>query len=65
MRIAKAEQSYPNDSFQDIDVPKESILGPKLFTLYLAPLCEILDMLKTVYHFYADDGQILFELDAF
>uniref|UniRef100_A0AAX7SWL5 Reverse transcriptase domain-containing protein n=1 Tax=Astatotilapia calliptera TaxID=8154 RepID=A0AAX7SWL5_ASTCA len=44
-------------------VPHGSVLGPTLFSLYMLPLSAIFEKYHIVFHYYADDIQIYFELN--
>ncbi len=46
-------------------VPQGPILGPILFSIHLLPLFDVLNSLEMTYHFYADDGQLLVDLEHF
>ena len=55
------EHSDCND--MNTGIPQGSILAPTLFTIYTAELYYILEGHKVESHFYADDTQILFEVN--
>ena len=50
--------SLSNSKDLDFGVPQGSVLGPKLFTMYLAPLGDIARGLDINFHAYADDCQL-------
>ena len=67
--------SYLSDRFQTVtidsklskpvhmqySVPQGSVLGPKFFTMYTKPVGAICDKHGLTHHFYADDGQLVFQ----
>ena len=50
------------DEIFDFDVPKCSILGPLLFTLYITPISDPMKQIRLSYQEYADDTLILSSL---
>lgn len=43
-------------------MPQGSVLGPILFSIYLLPVIDLLEEQNIDHSFYADDGQLLFEI---
>ena len=50
------------DKIFDFDVPKCSILGPLLFTMYITPISDPMKQIRLSYQEYADDTLILSSL---
>ena len=46
-------------------VPESSILGPMLFSLYIAPIGDLLRSLDIDFHLYADDTQLYVTFKCF
>ena len=59
--IVKGASSQPKQL--DCCVPQGSILGADLYSDYTVPLGDLLRILKLMYHFYADDSQLLKVID--
>ena len=47
----------------DHGVPQGSVLGARLYTLYIRPLSHILERHRVLYHTYADDTQLYVKFD--
>lgn len=75
--VLKWVQSYVSDRYQSVTiggavssprkleygVPQGSVLGPKLFTIYAAPLADICEEHGVPAHMYADDSQLYLWFD--
>ena len=45
-------------------MPQGSVLGPLLFTAYVAPVGELIDSFGVSYHHFADDLRLFVAMDA-
>ena len=54
---------YSNKKMVDHGVPQDSVLGARLYTLYIRPLSHILENHRVLYHTYADDTQLYVKFD--
>ena len=75
--VLKWMESYLSDRYQSVSiggvcsshhqleygVPQGSVLGPKLFTVYAAPIAKICNDLSLPAHMYADDSQLYLWFD--
>ena len=52
------ENSFSAQTPVRFGVPQGSVLGPILYSMYTAPLCDILSAQNIDFHMYADDTQL-------
>jgi hypothetical protein len=62
-QIVKVNSSSSDSKDVKCGVPQGSIMGPLLFTLYVAPLSDIIAKFGFNFHFYADDSQVYFSFN--
>ena len=55
---------YSKETMLDHGVPQGSVLGARLYTLYIRPLSHILENHRVLYHTYADDTQLYVKFDS-
>ena len=54
---------YSKEKMLDQGVPQGSVLGARLYTLYIRPLSHILENHRVLYHTDADDTQLYVKFD--
>ena len=54
---------YSKEKMLDHGVPQCSVLGARLYTLYIRPLSHMLENHRVLYHTYADDTQLYVKFD--
>ena len=57
------EDSVSVDQEQDFGVPKGSVLGPIIYSMYTNPVSDIIQRNGLSHHSYADDTQLYMTMD--
>ena len=55
--------SFSNPRYLKCGVPQGSVLGARIYTMYVRPMSEIINRHNVSYHSYADDSQLYIQCD--
>ena len=55
--------SFSNPRYLKCGIPQGSVLGARIYTMYVRPMSEIINRHNVSYHSYADDSQLYIQCD--